>query len=556
LKAPPSKPPKKPAKSRAKKAPARIPAAVEAPRAPAPDNPWKAWTDLQLDYQRDLVRLYLGEDASKVEPDDHRFSATAWGEDPYFDFIKKNYLLYERFVLSVVEAAQLEEREKAKLRFQARQFVHALSPANFLATNPVALKAAIDSKGETLTRGVSNLLADMQRGRISTTDEAAFSVGGNLATTPGEVIYENEIMQLIQYAPATPNVRKRPFVIIPPCINKYYILDLSQKNSFARYAVEQGNTVFMISWRNIDERGAHLTWDDYIRDAVMKAVDIAREVRKVDQVNAMGFCVGGTLLGAALGVWAKRGERPVASVSFFATMLDFSDTGEIGNFVDEGLVRHFEETIGLRGIRSGRDLAATFFALRENDLIWPYVTNNYLLGKTPPPFDILYWNGDSTNLPGPWYCWYLRTTYLENKLREPDAVVVCGERIDLSRLDMPIYLLGTREDHIVPWTTVYRANEFLSGPRRFVLGASGHIAGVINPPASNKRSYWVNEELPETAQAWFEGAQEQPGSWWSDWDRWLVQFAGGSAKAPRNCGNDDYPPLEPAPGSYVTAVAR
>ncbi|HKO89434.1 MAG TPA: class I poly(R)-hydroxyalkanoic acid synthase [Burkholderiales bacterium] len=519
--------------------------------------------ELQLTYQRDVTKLWLGawagqrdekpESAVAPEADDRRFSAAAW-DDPYYDFIKQNYLLYERFVMASVETLPVEERERVKMRFHARQFVHALSPANFLATNPVAIKAAVESNGETLTRGMSNLLQDVQRGRISTNDETAFAVGRNLAVTPGSVIYENELMQLIQYAPSTEQVHQRPLIIIPPCINKFYILDLSPKNSFVRWAVEQGNTVFLVSWRNIDAATAHLTWDDYIGKGVMRALDIACKIRKVDQVNALGFCVGGTMLAAALATLAKQGRAPAATATFLATMLDFSDTGELGHFVDEDLVRHFETTIGQGGIRSGRDLASTFYALRENDLIWPYVTNNYLLGKTPPAFDILYWNGDATNLPGPWYCWYLRNTYLENKLREPNAVHVCGEPLDLSLIDIPTYMVGTREDHIVPWTTAYRSNEFLSSPRRFVLGASGHIAGIINPPSANKRSFWTNEQLPPTADEWFAGAKEQSGSWWADWHTWLEPHTGAMVEAPKFPGNAEYAPLEDAPGRYVKAA--
>ncbi|HKY01852.1 MAG TPA: class I poly(R)-hydroxyalkanoic acid synthase [Burkholderiales bacterium] len=522
---------------------------------------WHGLAEAHMAYQRDLAQLWLNiwsvkkpEETPPKTHEDRRFSATAWS-DPYYDFLKRNYLLYERFVMETVEAARLDEREKTKLRFHARQFVHALNPANYLATNPVALQTAINTQGESLRKGMSNLLEDIQRGRIATNDEQAFEVGVNLAVSPGEVIYQNELMQLIQYSPTTDTVFERPLLIIPPCINKYYILDLSPQNSFVRYAVEQGHTVFMVSWRSIDESTGHLSWDDYVRDGVLKAIEVAREVRKAKEINTLGFCVGGTLLGAALGVLAKKGEAPIQSATLMAAMLDFSDTGEIGYFVDEGLVQHFEKEMGTGGVRSGRDLASTFAALRENDLIWPYVTHNYLLGMKPLAFDLLYWNGDGANLPGPWYCWYLRNTYLENKLREPDALSVCGESLDLSRIELPFYMVGTREDHIVPWTTAYKSNEFLRGERRFVLGAAGHIAGIINPPSQNKRSYWTNDRMPATAEEWFAGAMQHKGSWWPDWSAWLAPHGGERVAAPKRCGNKTYAPIEPAPGTYVKAVA-
>ena len=445
----------------------------------------------------------------------------------------------------------MDARTKRRLRFFARQLIDMISPANYAATNPEALKAALDSNGETLTRGIGNLLGDIDKGRISQTDEASFEVGRNLAVTRGAVVFENDLLQLIQYTPATPEVRARPLVMVPPCINKCYILDLSPENSFVRYAVEQGNTVFMVSWRNVTAELGHLTWDDYLGEGVIRALAVVRELAGADKVNALGFCVGGTMLGVALAMLAARGDDWVESATFLTTLLDFSDTADIAVFVDEASVKAAEATIGRGGIKPGRDLATVFNALRPNDLVWSYVVNNYLKGKSPDAFDILYWNSDSTNLPGPWYCWYLRNTYLENNLRVPGRVETCGVPVDLGKVRTPAYILATREDHIVPWKTSYLSTQLFKGENRFVLGASGHIAGVINPAAKNRRSFWLNGALPGAADEWLATAVEQPGSWWSDWDRWLARHAGGTRPAPEALGNAVYRPIEDAPGRYV-----
>jgi polyhydroxyalkanoate synthase len=519
------------------------------------------FTELQAEFQREWARLWTttlarqrGEAAEPViapERGDRRFAAAEWRDSPYYDYLKQSYLLTAHFIHRLVEAAEVDARTKHRLQFFARQFVDMLSPANYAATNPEVLKAALESHGETLARGVRNLIGDADKGRISQTDEAAFGVGRNLAVTPGAVVFENEIIQLVQYAPSTSAVRARPLVMVPPCINKYYVLDLSPENSFVRYAVERGNTVFMVSWRNVTAELGHLSWDDYLRDGVLKALAVAREIGATPKVNALGFCVGGTMLGVALASLAARGEDWVESATFLTTMLDFSDTGDIAVFVDEAMVKAAEATIGRGGIKPGRDLATVFNALRPNDLVWSYVVNNYLKGKQPEAFDILYWNSDSTNLPGPWYSWYLRHTYLENNLRVPGKVSTCGIPTDLGRVRLPAYILATREDHIVPWKTSYVSTQLLKGETRFVLGASGHIAGVVNPAAKNRRSYWLNERLPGAAVEWFAGAAEHPGSWWTDWDRWLAQYGGDTVQAPGSPGNAQYKPIEDAPGRYV-----
>ncbi len=491
--------------------------------------------------------------APVVSPDrsDRRFSAAEWRDNPYYDYLKQSYLINAHFLSGVVETASLEARSKDQLRFLTRQYIDALAPTNFAATNPEALSLAVQSNGETLSKGIKNLVDDVERGRISMTDESVFEVGRNIATTAGDVVFENELIQLIQYKPLGETVAVRPLVMVPPCINKFYILDLQPENSLVRHAVEQGQTVFMVSWRQITEELGHLTWDDYIEQGVIAALDAARKISGAKEVNALGFCVGGTLLASALAVKAARGERDVTSMTLLATMLDFSDTGEIGLFVDEKAVAAKEQTLAGGGVMPGKELAFAFSALRANDLVWSYVVNNYLKGRTPDAFDLLYWNSDGTNLPGPMYCWYVRNMYLENNLREPGKLTMCGVPVDLSAVDMPVYVLATREDHIVPWQTAYRSTGLLGGDVRFVLGASGHIAGVINPAKKNRRSYWSGGRQGADAGAWLDSAGEKPGSWWSDWDGWLGQFAGGEKAAPKKAGGRAHKPIEAAPGRYV-----
>ena len=504
--------------------------------------------------QSELLRSVLGAangDAPKPSGrGDHRFSSPEWS-NPWFDYLRRSYLINAKFATDWVEALQTDPLAKERLRFITRQIADAMSPANFIATNPDVLKLALETQGESLARGMRQLIEDAQKGRISTTDESKFEVGRNLAVTEGAVVYQNELIQLIQYKPLTETVFKRPLVMVPPCINKYYILDLQAHNSFARFAVEQGHTVFMVSWRNVTEEQGKLTWDDYVGQGALKALEVARAISGIEKVNALGFCVGGTLLGVALAVAAEKGELGVESATFLASMLDFSDTGEISLFVDEASVAFREATIGRGGILPSRDLSLAFSSLRANDLVWSYVVNNYLKGKSPEAFDLLYWNADSTNLPGPMYCWYLRNTYLENKLRVPGAVSVLGAPVDFGEIDLPAYVLATREDHIVPWRTAYQTTQLLQGEKRFVLGASGHVAGVINPASKNKRSYWTGESLPANPEEWFSAAAEKAGSWWSDWSEWLARHGGGRVKARAHLGNAEFAPLEPAPGSYV-----
>ena len=525
----------------------------------AADAPWlaanSALQSSYLDKQAKLWSVLLSgrpEAVAAPEPGDRRFSHPQWRENPYYDYLKQSYLLASRYLAELVENATLDAPTKERARFAVKQWIDAMCPANFAATNPEALEQAIETRGESLTRGLANLLGDVQRGRISQSDETAFEVGRNLGVTPGAVVYENELIQLIQYAATTSEVAARPLVIVPPCINKYYILDLQPENSFVAHAVASGNTVFMVSWRNVGPELGHFGWDDYLEQGIFTALRIAKDIAQSDQVNSLGFCVGGTLLGAALAVLAAKKETPVSSVTFLATMLDFSEAGQIGLFVDEASVTTREATIGQGGILPGSDLAFVFSSLRANDLVWPYVVNNYLLGEAPAAFDILYWNADSTNLPGPMYCYYLRNTYFSNKLREPGALVNCGVPVDLGKVRLPTFVLATREDHIVPWRSAYRTLELLGGKNKtFVLGASGHIAGVVNPAAKKRRSHWSGEPYPADPQEWLATAREEPGSWWPRWSEWLAKHGGGMRRAPGALGNVQYKPVEAAPGRYV-----
>jgi polyhydroxyalkanoate synthase len=492
---------------------------------------------------------------------DRRFSHTAWQESRLHDYLRQAYLLNADYIQRMIALAP-EGHEKNRLMFFARQVVDALAPSNFIATNPEFIQAALATQGESIRLGMQNLIGDLEKGRISMTDESVFEVGKNLATTPGAVVYENEVMQLIQYAPQTKKVAARPLLIVPPCINKFYILDLQPENSLVRYAVEQGQTVFLISWRNVSADLGSLTWDDYLEKGPIKAIEVMKKIRKTPQINALGFCVGGTILTSALAVLRAGGSDPVASLTLLTTLLDFSDTGELAYFIDEPSLAMREATIGQGGLLSGRDLSAVFSALRANDLIWPYVVNNYLKGMKPAAFDLLYWNSDSTNLPGPFLVWYLRHMYLENSLREPGKLTMCGQKVDLKRVDMPVFLLACREDHIVPWKTSYLGRSLLGGGSEFVLGASGHIAGVINPAAKNKRSYWVHDSHAEkqedkniSADAWLASAKEVQGSWWPRWMAWLNERGGKQVAAPRRLGSADFFEIEPAPGRYVKEKA-
>ena len=513
---------------------------------------------LQREYMAEATRLWNESLQGAPKLPDRRFSGEAWSSNPLATYAAAAYLLNTRAMMGLVDAADTDAKTKARLQFAVEQWAAAAAPSNYLAFNAEAQKKAIDTKGESIAKGVQNLLHDIQQGHVSMTDESLFEVGRNVATTEGQVVYENEFFQLIEYKPLTAKVYERPFLLIPPCINKFYILDLQPTNSFIRYAVSQGQRTFVVSWRNPDASLAQTTWDDYIEDVAIRAIDVVREISGAKQINALGFCVGGTILSNALAVLAARKQKPVAAATFLTTLIDFSDTGVLDVFIDENFVKFREMQFATGGLMAGKDMASTFSFLRPNDLVWNYVVGNYLKGETPPPFDLLYWNSDSTNLPGPMYAWYLRNTYLENNLIKPGVTQVCGERIDFRKVDIPLYIYASREDHIVPIGGAYGTTQVFPGNKRFVMGASGHIAGVINPPEAKKRSHWIGpaNQFPKKVDDWIAKAKEHAGSWWPDWAAWLKSHGGKQIPAPKSYGNRTHRPIEAAPGRYVKAKAH
>ena len=508
--------------------------------------------EIQKEYFTEFSHLATNPEA--VEVKDRRFSGKAW-QSSWSKMIAATYLLNSKHLLALAKAVDADEKTKTKILFTTEQMIDALSPSNFIATNPEVLENIISSQGQSIQNGIVNLLGDLKKGKVSQTDESAFEVGQNIATTEGQVVFRNDLFELIQYSPLTETVYERPYLMVPPCINKYYILDLQPDNSIVRYMVEQGHTVFLVSWKNPDASMSKITWDDYVGDGVIKAIEVAKDIGGIDQINVLGFCVGGTLTSTALAVLAAQKKDYVASLTLLTTLLDFSDTGILDVFIDESMVKLRESTIGGEGgqfgMMSGLDLGNTFSFLRPNDLVWNYVVENYLKGNSPPPFDLLYWNGDSTNLPGPMYCWYLRHTYLQNELIKPGKLTVCGEKVDLGKITVPAYIYASHDDHIVPWKSAYESTHILKGKNRFVLGASGHIAGVINPPAKNKRHYFENNKLAKSADEWLAAAKDIKGSWWPNYAKWLEEFGGKKVKASKTFGNARYKKLEAAPGKYV-----
>ena len=524
-------------------------------------------TQLQRDYVEGATQLWnqtlvgLGQDgAANAALSDRRFAAREWADNPTARYNAQMYLLNARTLMQMAEVVEGDAKTRARIRFAVQQWVDAMAPSNFLALNPEAQQLALKTQGKSLAHGLQHLLGDARKGHMSQTDESAFEVGRNVATSEGAVVYENELFQLIEYKPLGAKVHERPMLMVPPCINKFYIMDLQPDNSLIRWTVEQGHRTFVVSWRNPDASLADRTWDDYIENAAIRAIQVVQEITGAKTINTLGFCVGGTILSTALAVLAARGQQPAQSVTLLTTLLDFSDTGILDVFIDEAGVRLREMTLGEQAptgpaLLKGQELATTFSFLRPNELVWNYVVGNYLKGEAPPAFDLLYWNGDGTNLPGPMYCWYLRHTYLQDELKQPGKLTVCGEKLDLGRIKAPVYIYASREDHIVPWKAAYASTRIMSGKKRFTLGASGHIAGVINPPAKKKRNYWTNDALPTDADAWLDSATEVPGSWWPDWSAWLKPQAGALVAAPRTPGNRKYKPIEPAPGRYVKQKA-
>ncbi len=517
-----------------------------------------AWEDYYKLWGATLSK-FLGDSSTPVkEPTkgDNRFRNEVWQNNFVFDYIKQSYLIASDHIQRAVADAQgLDPNDAKKVKFFTRQYVNALAPTNFVFTNPEVLKTTIDSGGKNLLEGLNHLLGDLERGKgklaITMTDNSAFTMGENVATTPGKVVFQNDLMQLLQYAPATPQVDRAPLLITPPWINKYYILDLRAKNSFIKWAVDQGLTVFVISWVNPDERHAQKTFEDYMFEGPLAAMDAIEKITGESSMNLIGYCLGGTLTACLLSWLRTKGRaQRVKSVTFFTTMIDFKEPGELGVFVDEGIVDKLEKRMESRGYLEGSEMAGTFNMMRDNDLIWSFVVNNYLLGKEPFPFDLLYWNSDSTRMPAKMHTFYLRNMYIRNLLREKGALTVGGEKIDLSKVDTPAYFISTIEDHIAPWKSTYAGSRLLGGDVRFVLGGSGHIAGIVNPPVAQKYNYWTNDKRVEKADEWLATAQRFDGSWWNDWATWVHGFAGGKVPA-RTPGAGALKALEDAPGSYA-----
>jgi len=516
------------------------------------------WQDFLSLKHYSVKRSFGGNVEPVVAPGggDRRFRADDWQDNPAFDHIKQFYLLASRCIMASVSGVEgLDDKTAQKIEFFTQQFVDALSPTNFALTNPTVLRETLDSRGENLFNGLKNLLEDIERGKgkLATrmTDTKAFELGNNIASTPGSVVFQTDMMQLIQYAPSTEEVNARPVLIVPPWINKYYILDLQPKNSLIKYLVDQGHTVFVMSWINPDESYADKNFEDYLSDGVLAACDAVEAITGEHQVNAIGYCLGGTLLATATAWCEAAGDQRFASGTYFTTMLDFAEPGEIGVFIDEGQLDNLEKSMAESGYLDGGNMAGAFNMLRANDLVWPFFINNYLLGKEPMSFDLLYWNSDSTRMPAAMHNFYLRNMYQYNRLSKKGGIELLGQKIDLSSIQTPSYFLSTSEDHIAPWQSTFTGAKLFKGPVRFVLGGSGHIAGVVNPPAANKYGYRTGRKPAGNPQTWLKSAKENEGSWWPDWDSWVEKFAAGKVPARQPGAVDAYPVIEAAPGSYA-----
>jgi polyhydroxyalkanoate synthase len=516
------------------------------------------WQDTMALWQGSLLKL-MGQVAQPVaEPQtgDRRFKHEDWQQSFLYDYIKQSYLIAARHLHQTVGKVEgLDEQTAKKVDFYTRQYIDALSPSNFILTNPEVMRETVASGGQNLVKGLNNLLEDLVRGggdqlRLRMTDEKAFKLGVNIATTPGKVVFQNDLIQLIQYFPAGAPVYRRPLLVIPPWINKYYILDLREKNSFVKWAIQQGHTVFVVSWVNPGENLAHKQFEDYLTEGVLAALDAIERATGEREANVIGYCLGGTLLACALGYLAAKGDGRIASATFLASLIDFQEAGELGIFIDEQQVAALEKRMKERGYLEGSAMATTFNMLRSNDLVWSFVVNNYLLGRDPFPFDLLYWNSDSTRMPATMHSYYLRSMYIKNLLAKPGGIKLAGVPIDLARVRTPLYFASTLEDHIAPWRSTYTGARLFTGPVRFVLGGSGHIAGIVNPPAASKYCYWTNPKLPDEAEQWFKGASQHPGSWWPDWAGWVAQH-GGDKVPSRLPGKRGQKAIEDAPGSYA-----
>jgi len=513
------------------------------------------WADQARLWQHATGRM-LGLATGSPNPKDRRVQHPAWTEHIVFDYIKQSYEIFAGTILSAVHNVKgLDPKTEHKVRFYTRQFVDAMAPSNFLASNPEVLQATIETGGENLLHGLKNLVQDLERGRgqlaITMTDPNAFRVGETLATTKGKVVFQNELMQLLQYAPSTGKVKRRPLLIVPPWINKFYVLDLQPKNSFIKWAVDQGHTVFVISWVNPNARLAHKSFEDYLLEGPVAALDVVKSATKEREVNAIGYCLGGTLLAATVAYLTATNDDRIRSATYFAALVDFADAGDIAVFIDEQQLAVTEKRMRKRGYLEGKEMAMAFNMLRANDLIWSFVVDNYLLGKKPIPFDLLYWNSDATRMPAEMHSFYLRTMYHENRLAKPGDISLAGVPIDLRRITTPTFIVSTREDHIAPWRSTYIATRLYRGPVKFVLAESGHIAGIISPPGG-RHGHWENPELPDRPEQWFEDADLIESSWWPVWEEWVAEHSGGFVPA-REPGGQSLQPIEDAPGSYVRA---
>jgi polyhydroxyalkanoate synthase len=492
---------------------------------------------------------------AQADKGDRRFKSKEWEENQVFDVIRQSYLITSRWLTKTMsEIDNLSEEDARKVQFHTQQLADALSPSNFLLTNPEVIRETVESGGQNLVRGMQNLKRDLEAGhgqlKITMADKEAYEVGKNIATSPGKVIYQNDIMQLIQYEPTTALVFDRPLLIVPPWINKYYILDLQPDNSFIRYAVDRGYTVFVVSWANPGSDLADKTMDDYLREGILQPLDAIEKATGQREVTTIGYCIGGTLMGAALAYMAARSDDRIKATTFFAAQMDFSEAGDLKVFIDEKQLDSLDEKMQETGYLDGDAMYSSFNLLRSNDLIWTFYVNNYLLGKEPLQFDLLYWNGDTTRMPRALHMFYLREMYLKNNLAKPNGISLDGVPIDLGKVTIPMYLQAAKEDHIAPYPSVFKAKGLFSGPVRFMLAGSGHIAGVINPPNANKYNYWMNEAQPDDLDEWVAGAESHPGSWWNDWHDWLQEFSGELVEA-RTPGDGALPAIEDAPGSYV-----
>ncbi|MGF1689008.1 class I poly(R)-hydroxyalkanoic acid synthase [Photobacterium japonica] len=516
------------------------------------------WWDNQLKiWQNVTMNNGDGDALIKPEKDDKRFMDPAWENEAFYNYIKQSYLLFSNTMKDTIDSIDgIDDNAKERLSFFSRQAINALSPTNFVTTNPELAKLTVESNGQNLVKGMELLQQDIQSSadvlKIRMTNDGAFHLGENVANTPGDVVYKNHLFELIQYKPTTEKVNATPLLIVPPFINKYYILDLREKNSMVRWLVEQGHTVFMMSWRNPDASMFDIDFDDYVVDGVVKAVDVIEEVTGEKQINAAGYCIGGTLLAITLAYKsAKRMRSRIKSATFFTTLLDFSQPGEIGAYINDPIISAIEAQNEAKGYMDGRSLSVTFSLLRENSLYWNYYINNYLKGNSPIDFDLLYWNGDSTNVAVACHSTLLRQFYLENRLIDPKGYKINGVYIDLKKIKIPTYFISTQEDHIALWQGTYRGAKTLGGKSTFVLGESGHIAGIVNHPTKNKYGFWTNDKAVTDPDAWLDGAKRQEGSWWGHWDNWLAGFETEEQVEPRQAGSEQFPVRANAPGDYV-----